>query len=355
MLRSILPALLVLSLVAPPAGAAPQAPAHFAHRQLQRFAAHVARRDGLSRARVLRILEQAKPQPSIIAMMNRPAEQVLEWWQYRRIFLNPARIDAGAAFWQAHRRALARIGAEQGVDPRYIVAILGVETYYGRLTGSFRVLDALSTLAFDYPARGRFFALELAQFLELAQRDGFDPLTVKGSYAGAMGPLQFMPSAYLRYARATGDGPPNLFSDWDDIFASIANYLREHGWQPCAPVLARVRIEPGARFEVDPHDLALDRTVGSLAAQGVEVEGEHSADTPVVLLLAHTRSGPIYRAGFNNFHALLTYNYSKLYVLAVDELAQAIARRVHRASGPHDTCAAAGAAHGPAGSAGRPR
>ena len=355
MLRSILPALLVLSLVARPAEAAPQASAHFSRPQLQRFAAHVARRDGLSRAHVLRILEQAKPQPSIIAMMNRPAEHVLEWWQYRRIFLTPARIAAGAAFWQAHRRALARVGAEQGVDPRYIVAILGVETYYGRLTGSFRVLDALSTLAFDYPARSRFFALELEHFLVLAQRDRLDPLTVKGSYAGAMGPMQFMPSAYLRYARATGDGPPNLFSDWDDIFASVANYLREHGWQPGAPVLARVRIEPGARFEVDPHNLALDRTVGALAAQGVEVETDQSVDTPVVLLLAHRRSGPIYRAGFSNFHALLTYNHSKLYVMAVDELAQAIARRVHPASNPHELSAAARAAHGPAGGPDQPR
>ena len=355
MLRSILLALFLLAILPRPAAAAPDAGAHFPRTQLQRFAAHLARRDGLNRVRMLRILEQARPQPDIIAMMNRPAEQVLKWWQYRRIFLTPARIAAGAAFWQAHREALDRIGAEQGVDPRYIVAILGVETYYGHLTGTFRVLDALSTLAFDYPARSRFFKLQLERFLVLTQRDGLDPLTVKGSYAGAMGPLQFMPSTYLRFAVGTGSAPPNLFTNWDDIFASVAHYLRAHGWQPGAPVLSRVRIEPGARFDVNPDSLALDRTVGSLAAQGVEVERPEPAGTPVVLLLAHTRSGPIYRVGFNNFHALLTYNYSKLYAMAVDGLARAIARHLPDSSGPAPLAAAVHPPHKPAARLGRPR
>ncbi len=340
MLRSIFFALLALTVVVRPAGAAPELGRHFPPQQLQRFAARIARRDGLSRARVLWILRQAKPQPDIVAMMNRPAEQVLKWWQYRRIFMTPARIEAGVAFWRAHRRALERIGHEQGVDPSYIVAILGVETYYGRLTGSIRVLDALSTLAFDYPARSRFFAHQLERFLVLAERDRLDPLSVKGSYAGAMGPLQFMPSTYLRYAVGHGSAPPNLFSNWDDIFASVAHYLRAHGWQPGAPVLSRVRIEPGARFHVDPDSLTLNRTVGSLELHGVEIETHEPAGTRVVLLLAHTRRGPIYRAGFNNFHALLTYNYSKLYVMAVNDLAEAIAQGVHAATVPAVSAAA---------------
>ncbi len=346
MLRSFFLALLIVAIVPRPVAAAPAAAAHFPRRQLSHFADHVARRDGLNRARVLWLLKQARPQPTIIALMNRPAEQVLKWWQYRRIFLTPARIEAGAAFWQAHRRALDRIGAAQGVDPRYIVAILGVETYYGRITGSFRVLDALSTLAFDYPARSRFFSHQLERFLVLAQRDGLDPLTVRGSYAGAMGPLQFMPSTYVRYAVGSGSAPPNLFSDWNDIFASVAHYLRAHGWQPGGPVLSRVHIEPGARFQVDPDNLALDRTVGSLAARGVEVQGHEPPGAPVVLLLAHARTGPVYRAGFNNFHALLTYNDSKLYVMAVNDLAQAIAHRLGESRKPTAMAAAAGPPHG---------
>lgn len=300
----------------------------FPQPQLARFATRVAQHDALDRQKVLAVLEQACREPTIVTLMNRPPEQVLHWWQYRRIFMTPKRIATGAAFWRAHAAALARIGAEQGVAPRYIVAILGVESYYGRITGSFRVLDALATLTFDYPARSRFFGQELAQFLVLTHRYGLDPLTVQGSYAGAMGPLQFIPSSYLRFAVSTDGRAPNLFTDWDDIFASVAHYLHANGWQPGAPVLARVRIEPGATFHVDPDSLALDRTIGGLAAQGVQVESAAPPNTPVALLLAQRQSGPIYRAGFNNFRVLLTYNSSKLYVMAVNDLAGAIARRV---------------------------
>ena len=305
----------------------------FPRPELARFATGVAKRDGLRRQKILAVLEQACREPSIVTLMNRPPEQVLHWWQYRRIFMTPKRIAEGAAFWRAHAAALQRIGAEQGVAPRYIVAILGVETFYGRITGSFRVLDALATLTFDYPARSRFFGQELAQFLVLTHRYGLDPLTVRGSYAGAMGPLQFIPSSYLRYAVSTDGQAPNLFTDWDDIFASVAHYLHANGWQPGGPVLARVRIEPGATFHVDPDSLALDRTIGGLAAQGVQVESAAPPNTPVALLLAERRTGPIYRAGFNNFRVLLTYNSSKLYAMAVNDLAQAIARPVAAENG----------------------
>lgn len=355
MLRSILFAMLIAVTVPLPAAAAPAIGTHFSRAQIAQFATRVSRRDGLNRQHVLAVLEQARPQPSIIALMNHPAEQVLKWWQYRRIFLTPARIAAGAAFWQAHRAALQRIGAEQGVDPRFIVAILGVETYYGRISGPFRVIDALATLAFDYPARSGYFSHELERFLLVAQRDGLDPLTVKGSYAGAMGPLQFMPSTYLRYAVGNGSAAPNLFTNWDDIFASVAHYLRAHGWQRGAPVLRRVHIDPGATFHVDPDNLALDRTIGSLAAQGVKVQSTEPPGTPVVLLLAHTRTGPIYRAGFNNFHALLTYNYSKLYAMAVDTLARAIAHRVQDSPAPTAMAAALSRPHKRPGSPDRPR
>ncbi len=298
----------------------------FPRPELARFAARVAARENLDQRTVLGLLEQACREPNIVTLMNRPPEQVLHWWQYRQIFMTPQRIAAGVAFWHAHAAALARIGAEQGVAPRYIVAILGVETYYGRLSGSFRVLDALSTLTFDYPSRSRFFGHELAQFLLLAHRDGFDPLTVQGSYAGAMGPMQFMPSSYMRYGISTDGRAPNLFTNWDDIFASVAHYLHANGWQRGGPVLARAHLDPGATFHVNPASLALDRTVGELAAEGVRIEDAMPADTPVVLLLAERRTGPIYRVGFNNFRVLLSYNYSKLYVMAVNDLAQAIAR-----------------------------
>ena len=276
------------------------------------------------------MLLHARAQPKIIDQVSRPAESVLEWWQYRQIFLTDKRITAGAQFWQEHRAALERVSAEDGVPPQYIVAILGAETYYGRITGSYRVLDALSTLAFDYPPRARYFRRELAEFLVLTHREKFDPLAVKGSYAGAMGPLQFMPSAYMRYAvDGNDDGQRDLFTDWDDIFASVARYLQQCGWQPGGPVVADVRIDPGATFQIDPSNLRLDETIDGLNAQGVRVESDVPGNTPVVLLLAQLQDGPTYRVGFNNFHALTRYNHSALYAMAVDELARAITLRLN--------------------------
>jgi peptidoglycan lytic transglycosylase B len=300
----------------------------FPRAELMKFARQVARHDGLRRKTVLKVLTHAREQPDIIDKISRPAERVLEWWQYRQIFLSEQRISAGVAFWQAHRDALERASAEEGVPPQYVIAILGAETYYGRITGSYRVLDALATLAFAYPPRERYFRSELEKFLVLTHDEKIDPLAVKGSYAGAMGPLQFMPSAYIRYAiDGDDDGQRNLFTDWDDIFASVAHYLHQCGWQAGGPVVADVRIDPGATFQIDPSDLKLDRTIDALNAQGVRVSSDAPGNTPVVLLLAQQQDGPTYRVGFNNFHALTRYNHSALYAMAVDELAQAIALR----------------------------
>ncbi|HEV7135391.1 MAG TPA: lytic murein transglycosylase B [Steroidobacteraceae bacterium] len=301
----------------------------FPHAQLAKLAAHVAHRDGLNRRAVLRVLRHARAQPAIIDKISRPAEQVLEWWQYRQIFLTDKRISAGVEFWREHRDSLERVSAEEGVPPQYIVAILGAETYYGHITGSYRVLDALATLAFDYPPRARYFRGELENFLLLTHREKIDPLSVKGSYAGAMGPLQFMPSAYLRYGvDGNDDGQRDLFDDWDDVFASVAHYLQQCGWQPGGPVVADVRIDPGAAFHIDPANLRLDETIDGLNAQGVRVQSDVPGNTPVVLLLAEQQDGPTYRVGFSNFHALTRYNHSALYAMAVDELARAIALRL---------------------------
>jgi membrane-bound lytic murein transglycosylase B len=341
-------ALLALAAVAIGGGCAHAATAEpgqpFPRAQLAKFAAQVARRDGLRRRAVFRVLRHARTQPKIIDQMSRPAEQVLEWWQYRQIFLTDKRISAGVEFWQDHRDALERVSAEQGVPPQYIVAILGAETYYGRITGSYRVLDALATLAFDYPPRARYFRSELEQFLVLTHREKIDPLSVKGSYAGAMGPLQFMPSAYLKYSvDGNDDGQRDLFTDWDDIFASVAQYLHQCGWQPGGPVVADVRVEPGATFQIDPGNLKLDETIDGLNAQGVRVQSDVPGSTPVVLLLAEQQDGPTYRVGFNNFHALTRYNHSAFYAMAVDELARAIALQL-TPSGPGVTPAMAPAA-----------
>jgi membrane-bound lytic murein transglycosylase B len=297
------------------------------------FIDEVTQREGLKRKDVQRLLKEARPQPKIIEMMNRPMEKVAPWWEYREHFVTPERVSDGAQFWTDHRVSLERVAATYQVPPEYVVAILGVETRYGRITGRYRVLDALATLAFDYPPRHTYFAGELAQFMVLAKENQLNPLTTTGSYAGAMGAPQFMPSAYRRYAVAAGNDPRrDLWSDWDDILASVANYLHENGWQAGQPVLADTRIDPAATFNIAPHNLELNETVDTLGAQGVTVAAEVPADTPALLILAEQPDGPAYRVGFHNFYVLTRYNASARYAMAVHDLAQAISQRVQAAT-----------------------
>jgi peptidoglycan lytic transglycosylase B len=301
--------------------------------QIAAFVDEVTRRDGLKRGEVQRLLHAAQPQPKIIDIMNRPIEKIVPWWAYRQRFLTPERISDGVQFWADHRLTLERVAADYQVAPEYIVAILGVETHYGRNTGSYRALDALATLAFDYPPREKFFRTELEEFLLLTRENQLDPLTVRGSYAGALGAPQFMPSQYRRYA-VSGDSDKvrDLWHDWDDILASVANYLHEHGWTPGGPVLAETRLEPAPSFQIEPHGLELNATVDSLSARGVKVEADVPPETPVVLLSAEQRDGPVYRVGFHNFYVITRYNSSPRYAMAVCDLAQSIAQRVHAAA-----------------------
>jgi len=326
---------LLLLLVAPPcARAAVTQTAHFDLKrpEIVTFVNDVVARDALSRRKVMRLLAKAEPQPKILEIMSRPAEKVTPWYEYRSRFLTEERIAQGVDFYQEHRATLERIAAERGVAPEYLVAIIGVETKYGRMTGRYRVLDSLMTLAFDYPPRGDYFRGELEQFLLLAAEERIDPLTVTGSYAGAMGVPQFMPSSYRRYAvDGDTDKKRDLWTDWDDVLASIANYFVEHGWEPGGPVLAETRLDPDPRFQFDPRNLELNETVDSLNAQGVKVVGDEAGSTPVVLISAEQHDGPAYRVGFRNFYVITRYNRSARYAMAVHDLADAILQRVQSA------------------------
>ena len=321
------------------AGQPPAEPVHLPRRfdlsrpDIRAFVTDVARRDHLSRRRVRRLLSRARPLPLVIEAMNKPAERVLEWWEYRRLFITEQRIGQGVEFWQAHRPTLERVAAEHGVAPEYLVAILGCETYYGRITGHDRVLDALMTLAFYYPPRADYFRGELEQFLLLVREEHIDPLKVKGSYSGAMGAPQFMPSAYRRYALDEGhDHRRDLWSNWGDVLASIANYLRENGWQPGQPVIADARLDPDPTFTLDEHGLDLDTTLARLNAEGVRVTLDLPGDTPAILVPAEEQEGPSYRVGFQNFYVITRYNHSARYAMAVNDLAANIAARVHAAA-----------------------
>jgi len=289
----------------------------------------VGHEEGWSRKAVVALLSQAQPQSKILDIMSRPLERVAPWWEYRERFVTEERIDKGVQYWLDHRLALERFAAEYQVPPEYLVAIIGVETFYGRTTCRYRVLDALATLAFDYPPRASYFRGELEQFLLLSRENKLDPVTTCGSYAGAMGVPQFMPSVYRRYAvDADTNRKRDLWDSPDDILASVANYLHEWGWTPGAPVLAETSLDPDPSFQIEPHNLELNETVASLGAHGVKVDLEVPRDTPAVLISAEQRDGPAYRVGFHNFYVITRYNHSARYAMTVYDLAAAVAARV---------------------------
>ncbi|HYJ40506.1 MAG TPA: lytic murein transglycosylase B [Steroidobacteraceae bacterium] len=302
--------------------------------EIQQFVEATAATNKMEPLDVYRLLAKAEPQPKIIELITRPAEKVSPWWEYRKNFLTEQRVTEGMQFMREHRARLEKARKETGVAPEYIVAIIGVETYYGRITGKYRVLDALATLAFDYPQRGEYFRGELAQFIALSREEAVDPLTALGSYAGAMGASQFMPSSYRAYAVDGGnDKQRDLFADWDDIIASVANYFRKHGWVTNGPVLAEASLQPDAPVTADPGNLSLNETVAGLKSKGVDFDTAQAETTPVLLIPAETELGPSYRVGFKNFEVITRYNRSVRYAMAVHDLATTIADRV-AAAGP---------------------
>ena len=298
--------------------------------EIAAFVKDVVERNQLKKKQVLALLRKAEPQPKIIEAMTRPAEKVTPWWEYHDRFLTEERISQGAQFYVEHRESLERIASARGIPPQYLVAIMGVETKYGRVTGHYRVLDALMTLSFDYPPRSDYFRGELEQFLLLYREEHLDPVKVIGSYAGAMGVPQFMPSSYRQFAvDANADQQRDLWNDWDDILASIANYFVEHGWEAGGPVLAETKLDPEPKFQIDTRNLELNETVDSLSAQGVVILGDETGATPVVLVSAEQQDGPAYRVGFKNFYVITRYNRSARYAMAVHDLAAAIIQRVN--------------------------
>ena len=293
------------------------------------FIDEVSGRDSISKRQLRKLLNGAKSQPAIIDAMSRPAEKAKPWYEYRPIFLTEKRIQEGAEFWIAHRRELDRASVRTGVAPEYLAAIVGVETFYGRLTGSYRVLDALATLAFDYPARAKFFRDELEQFILLARDMGLDPKVVKGSYAGAMGAPQFMPSNYRRYAiDANADGHIDLWNNWADVCASVGNYLKEHGWNAGEPVLSDAAVAEDKTAELDGRKLALSDTVETLKAKGVNFDSSLPPEAPALLIAVDEPDGVHWRVGYNNFYVITRYNHSALYAMAVYELAAAVKQRI---------------------------
>ena len=274
-------------------------------------------------------LADAEHEESVIKAISRPAERRLEWHEYREIFLQPMRVRRGVAFWKDNRDVLDRAESQYGVAPEVIVAIIGVETDYGRVTGNYRALDALATLGFDYPPRAEFFLKELRHFLVLASEEGRAAGDFKSSYAGALGLAQFMPSSYRAFAvDFSGDGQRDIWSSPEDAIGSVANYLSEHGWQPDGAVILPVTL--GEDIDLEPMrflgDFAEAPNIVELKLQGVLFEDpgwqEIDSQASVMLTSFDHGSGAEPYAGLNNFYVITRYNRSHLYALAVHELSQ---------------------------------
>ena len=271
------------------------------------------------------LLSAAERQQSILDAIARPAEKTKPWHEYRQIFLTPRRIEEGVAFWDQHANVLDSVSATTGVPPEVIVAIIGVETFYGRITGSYRVIDALATLAFDYPKRSTFFTGELKAFLLLAWESDKDPLALKGSYAGAMGYGQFMPSSYRAYATSyDGGGTPDIWDNPDDAISSVGNYLRAHGWRNGEGVVVPATVTDPAP-ELFDGGLKPSQSVAHWVALGMvpsELINEDAMAAPIGL---EAQDSKAYWLGLQNFYVITRYNHSAMYAMAVWELSQSIA------------------------------
>lgn len=302
------------------------------------FIEAAAKEHALDPADIASWLDKAQHRPAIVAAMSRPAEKVKPWHQYRPIFLGEQRIREGRAFLAENRALLEKVESETGVPSEVIVAIIGVETSYGKITGSHRVLDALYTLGFFYPVsgdptkvdyearRGLFFRKELAQAIRLAKDNGFDLETLQGSYAGAMGWGQFMPSSYRNYAvDGDGDGRVDLFASKPDIFASVANYFVAHGWKAGQPVVAPATAGDDAQTLEAPPRLQVTHSLAELSALGYRPLQELDGGLQAGLVLLEGQNGPEHWLGFNNFFVITRYNISAMYAMAVHQLSHEIA------------------------------
>ena len=318
-------------------------PAYAEREDVMRAADDIAARRDLDTEWVRQAIAQARYLPQVVKLIQPPPLGTAKNWRvYRSRFIDPIRIKAGVKFWREHRETLARAEAETGVPAEIIVGIIGVETIYGQQMGTFRVLDALVTLAFDFPAkhprareRSEFFKAELEQFLSLTQRINVDPLALRGSFAGAMGMPQFMPSSWVRYAiDFDGDGKVDLFNSPSDVIGSIAYYLKAFNWQPGMPTHYPVRFD-AARLDLDAllaPDILPTFSVASFMAKGAVLDGvalQHKG--PLALVeLQNGDAPPSYVAGTENFYVITRYNWSSYYALAVIELGREVASIVNK-------------------------
>lgn len=295
------------------------------HPDADRLIDEMVREHGFEAAELKAVLAKATRQDKILEAISRPAEKTMPWYKYRQIFLGAERIAEGVDFWRQNAAALEQARIKIGVAPEYVVAIIGVETRFGKHRGAYRVLDALTTLAFDYPPRATFFRSELKQFLLLAREEKKPAETLMGSYAGAMGYGQFISSSYRHYAvDFDGDGLRDIWDNTTDAIGSVANYFAEHGWTGKDPVLIDLGDASGALVAQPSTELGSTSTLSDLRKSGVTIETALPDTTAVAIHGFQFEDGQRIAIGFNDFYAITRYNHSIMYARAVHELAQSI-------------------------------
>ncbi|KPK36563.1 MAG: hypothetical protein AMJ69_13215 [Gammaproteobacteria bacterium SG8_47] len=292
--------------------------------ELEGFVMDMVQRHGFEENGLRGLLDEAALREDILKAIANPAE-AKPWYEYRPIFLTPQRINDGIEFWRDNAQSLDAAQKTYGVAPAVIVAIIGVETRYGRHTGKYRVIDSLSTLAFAYPPRAAFFRSELEQYLLLTREEGIDPLGVTGSYAGAMGLPQFISSSYRAYAvDFDGDGRRDIWHNSTDAIGSVANYFARHGWQPDQPIANAAIAPDGQHQPALKSDRKAHFTAAQLRERGIKVSVPVAEDLKGSLLTFQTEHGPEHWVGWHNFFVITRYNHSALYAMAVFQLSELI-------------------------------
>ncbi len=304
--------------------ASPSSSNYLQDKDFQSFLEHMIKQHHFKRMDLIELFAEVKPQNSIIKAMEKPAEKTKTWAEYRKIFITPKQIEGGLKFWHNHHKTLTKAARIYGVPPEMIVAIIGVETRYGRYKGRHRVIDALATLAFDYPPRASFFRKELEHFLLLSKEENLAVHEVKGSYAGAMGYPQFIPSSYREYAvDFDGDQSIDLIGSPEDAIGSVANYFKRHKWQPKQPVALKVPSQAQGKWSEHANKhLKPKHPLSELTQLGLPLANTIPQSTPVTLIELQGQQGLEYWIGLQNFYVITRYNRSRLYAMAVFELAK---------------------------------
>ncbi len=300
--------------------------------EINQFIQKMVNEHQFNESELTQLLGQAETKDSILQAISKPAENVLPWFKYKNIFLGQKRVEEGVQFWKKNQKTLNKAYKKYGVPPEIIVGIIGVETFYGKQKGNYRVLDALVTLAFDYPPRSLFFRSELEAFLLMTREENLDPTQLLGSYAGAMGMPQFIASSYRRFAvDFSGKGKRDLINNTEDVIGSVANYFVQSGWKTNEPVILPV-INTGLNkylttLETHAKNPQLKYTLEALYEQNVQLvnpSANLNPKTRIAVIPLEEEQGLTYWLGLNNFYVITRYNHSNHYAMAVYELSQKI-------------------------------